>query len=115
MVIFCSLFVAGQDAALYRGADADYLVGVDRLVRLLAEYLFDLLLHHWDTGAAAHQDNFVYFVRREVGVLNSLLARPDYFLYQIVYQFLEFRPGQGCLQVFGPAGVGGYVHQVNRR
>ena len=55
------LHFAGQHAALDRRADGHDLVGVDALVRLLAEHAPDQLLHLGDPRRAAHQHHFVDF------------------------------------------------------
>ncbi len=53
------LDLAGQDRPLDRGADGDDLVGVDPLVRLLAEDLLDDLLDPRHPGRAADQHDLV--------------------------------------------------------
>ena len=53
------LDVAGQDRALDGRADGDDLVGVDALVRLLAEDFLDDLLDAGHAGRAADQDHLV--------------------------------------------------------
>ena len=59
-----SLHVAGQHAALDRGADGHDFVRVDALVRLLAvEHLLDELLHLRHARRTAHQHHFVDVLR----------------------------------------------------
>ena len=53
------LDVAAQHAGLDRGADGDDLVGVDRLVRLLAGEALDEILHRGHAGGAADEDDVV--------------------------------------------------------
>ena len=57
------LDVAGEHAGLDGGADRDDLVGVDALVRLLAEELLHHLLHHRDARRAADEDDLVDVLR----------------------------------------------------
>ena len=53
------LHLALQHAALDGRADGDHLVGVDALVRLLAEELLHARLHRRHAGHAADQDHLV--------------------------------------------------------
>ena len=71
-----ALDVAGQDRSLDGRADGDDLVGVDPLVRLLAEDLLDDLLDAGHAGRAADQHHLVDVRRLELGVLQGLQDRP---------------------------------------
>ena len=69
-----SLHFAGQHAALNGGADGDDFVGVDALVRLLAEDLLDQLLHLGHARRAADQHDLVDLAGLQLGVLQGLHA-----------------------------------------
>ena len=68
------LDLAGQHAGLDRGADGDDFVGIDALVRLLAEQLLDDLLHPRDARRAADEHDLVDLARVDAGVGERLLA-----------------------------------------
>ena len=107
------LHLALQHAALDGGADRHHLVGVDALVRLLAEELLHHLLHHGHAGHAAHQDDGVELRGGEAGVLERDLAGLDGLLDQVAHQLLERGPVDGLGQVLGAGGVGGDEGQVD--
>ena len=86
------LDVAGQDRPLDRRADGDDLVGVDPLVRLLAEDLLDDLLDPRHPGRAADQDHLVDVRRLQLGVLQRLQDRALAALEEAVGQLLELAP-----------------------
>ena len=83
------LDVAGEHAALDRGADRHHLVGVDALVGLLAEEVLDQLLDHRHAGQAADQHDLVDVLGLDAGVLERLAARADRALDQVLDQLLE--------------------------
>ena len=89
------------------------LVGVDALVRLLAEQLLHDLLDLRHAGHAADQDHFVDLGRREAGVLDRLPARLDRLLHQIVDQRLELGAGELHGQVLRTGGIRGDERQVD--
>ena len=109
------LHVALQHAGLDGGADRHHFVGVDALMRLLAEELLDDLLHLGHAGHAADQHHFVDLARRHAGVLERLAARLDRALDQIVDQRLEFGARELQGQMLRPRGVGGDVRQIDFR
>ena len=96
------LHLAGEHAALNGRADRDDLVGVDALVRLLAEQVLDDLLHLRDARRAADQHDFVDLRGVDAGVGQRLLRRADGLLQQIVDELLELRARQLHLQVLRP-------------
>ena len=83
------LDVAGQDRPLDRRADGDDLVGIDPLVRLLAEDLLDDLLDARHAGRAADQDDLVDVGRLELGVFHGLQDRPAAAFEEVIGQLLE--------------------------
>ncbi len=85
------LDVAGEHAALDRGADRDHLVRVDALVRLLAEEVLDQLLDVRHAGLAADQHHLVDVLGLDAGVLERLPAGTDRALDQLLDQLLELR------------------------
>src|SRR5579863_8023155 len=86
-------FTSPWRTRLDRGADGDDFVGVDALMGLLAEELFDDFLHLGHAGHAADQNHLVDLAGREPGVLQRLAARLDRALDQVVDQGLELRAG----------------------
>ena len=78
------LDLALEHAALDGGANRDHLVGVDPLVRLLAEELLHHRLHSRHPGHAADQDDAVDVLLRDLPVLERDLARLDRALDQVV-------------------------------
>jgi len=107
------LHVAGQHAALDGCADGHHLVGVDPLVRVLAEDALDQLLDLGNPRGSAHQDDLVDLARLELGVLERLLHRPAATLDQAIGQLLELGSGDGHLKVFRAGGVGRDERQVD--
>ena len=71
------LDVAREHAGLHRRAERHDLVGVDALVRLLAEEVLDLLLDHRDARRAADQHDLGDLRRLLAGVGERLLGRLD--------------------------------------
>ena len=69
------LDLAGQHRRLDRRADRHDLVGVDALVRLLAEELLDRLDDLGHAGHAADQDHLVDVAGRQAGVLAAPCGR----------------------------------------
>ncbi len=83
------LDLAGQHAALHGRAHRDDLVGVHRLVRILAEELLDLLLHQRDPRRATHQNDLVDLAGREAGVRKRAAAGLERTLDQVLDELLE--------------------------
>ena len=71
------LDVALQDAGLDGGADGDDLVGIDALVRLLAEEALHDLLHLGHARHAADQHHFVDLLGSMPASFNAALHGPD--------------------------------------
>jgi hypothetical protein len=88
------LDVARQHAGLNRRADRHHLIGVDALVRLLAEQLLHDLLDLRHAGHAADQNHFVDLSRRDARVLHRLTARLDRLLHEVIDQRLELGAGE---------------------
>ena len=109
------LHVALEHAGLHGRADRHHFVGVDALMRLLAEELLDDFLHLRHAGHAADQHHFVDLARRHARVLERLAARFDRALDQIVDQRLEFGARELQGQMLRPGGVGGDVGQIDLR
>ena len=93
------LDLALEHAGLKRGADGDDLVGVDALVRVLADDLLDLLLHRRHAGHAADEDDVVDLRCVEAGVGERLLRRADRPLEQVGRDLLELRPRELQVEV----------------
>ena len=82
-----------RTAALDGRADGDDLVGVDALVRLLAEDVLDDLLDPRHARRAADQHDLVDLGRLELGVLEGLQHRAAAALEEAVGQLLELGRG----------------------
>ena len=108
------LDLALEHAALDGGADRHHLVGVDALVRLLAEEALHHLLHLGHAGHAAHQDDRCRAAAAVTpGVAERDLAGLDGLLDQVADQLLEGGPVDGLGQVLGAGGVGGDEGEVD--
>ena len=107
------LHLAAQHAALDRGADGHDLVGIHRLVGLLAEVVLHDLLDLRNPGRATDQDHFVDLLGIEPRILERLLHRRNGPLDQVVHQLLELGPGQTDVEVLGPRLVGRDERQVD--
>ena len=105
--------LTADDTALNSSAHSDHLVGVHTLRRSLAEETLDNLLDGGDTGATAHQNHLVDVAGAHVGVAQSLLARADSGLNQVVTELLKHGAAQGLDQVLGHAVLLGNVGQVD--
>ena len=105
---------AGGDAALDGGAEGDGFVGVDRLVAFLAEDFLDHGLDARHAGGAADEKDLVDLVGRELGVLKGLDDRLAAALGEGRGERFELAAGDGHLQVFRTAGIGGDEGEVDR-
>ena len=85
------LHFAAQHAALHRRAHRHHFIGIHALVRLFAEQVADHLLHLRNTRRTAYENYLVDVLRRHARVLQSLLARPNRALQNIVHHLLETR------------------------
>ena len=86
--------VAAERGALERRAGGDDLVRVHALVRLLAEELLHRLLHRGHARHAADEDDVVDVVRRELRVVERLLAGLERPLDEVAREQLELRARQ---------------------
>jgi hypothetical protein len=100
------LDVALQHAGLDGGADRNHLIGVDALVRLLAEELLHHFLDLRHAGHAADQHHLVDLARFQAGILQRGAARLHRLLHEIVHQLLELGAGELHRQVLGAVLVG---------
>ena len=107
------LDLAREHARLDRGADRDHFVGVDALVRLLAEQVLDDLLHARDARRSADEHDLVDLRRVEPGIRERLLGRADGLLQQVFDELLELRARQLHLQVLRPGLIRGDERQVD--
>ncbi len=102
-----------QYTTLDGGADRHYLVGIDSLVRGLAEDLFDFGLDPRHPGHSADQDDFVDFRSLESGILQCGAARTDCPVDQIFNESLKFRTAEFHVEMFRAGRIGGDERQVN--
>ena len=109
------LDVAAQHAGLDGGADGDDLVGVDRLVRLLAGEADDEVLHGRHAGGAADEDHVVEVALGDAGVLERLLERDAAALDEVGRHLLELGAAQRLVEVQRAVGRGGDERQVDLR
>ncbi len=98
------LDVALQHAGLDGGTQRHDLVGVDALVRLLAEELGHFLDHFRHPGHAADQHHLVDVASRQAGILQRVLAGLERRLDQIAHQAFQLGAGQLHHQVQRLAG-----------
>ncbi len=109
------LDVALQHAGLDGGADGHDLVGIDALVRVLAEEGLDDLLHLGHARHAADQHHLVDLLGFDPGILERRHARPDRALHQVVDEGLELRTRELDVEVLGPVLIGRDERQVDVR
>ncbi|MNK62765.1 NAD-specific glutamate dehydrogenase [compost metagenome] len=107
------LDLTAEDAGLDGGAEGDGLIGVDRLVRLLAEELADGVLHRGDAGRAADEDDLVDVGGLEVRVGHGLTGGPHGGLDEIGGHLLELGARERHVEVLGTGLVGGDEGQVD--
>jgi NAD-specific glutamate dehydrogenase. len=91
--------LAGEHAALDRRAERDGLVGVDVLLRFLADEFGDLLLDLGHPRGAADEDDLVDVALREAGVFEGLLRRADGALDEVLGEVLERGAREVLLEV----------------
>ena len=92
---------AAQDGTLDCGAEADGLVGVDRLVEdLAAEEVGQLLLDFRHAGRTADQHNVVNFRLVEASLFQDLLHRGEAAAEKVKAKFLKFVAGKLDVEIF---------------
>ena len=106
---------AGEDAGLHRRTDRHHLIGVDRLAGIPRHQGAHHLLHHRHAGGAAHQHHVVDVIRRQAGIAQGPLHRPQQAIEQIGAERLELTPLQGGLDVQRPLAAGGDEREGDRR
>ncbi|EKE17594.1 MAG: hypothetical protein ACD_10C00376G0001 [uncultured bacterium] len=106
------LDVALQHARLNGGTSGDDFIGVDALVRFLAEELGDFFDHARHAGHTADQHDFVNVANRQAGILQRVLAGLDRLFHQIIDQRFQLGAGQLDDKVQRLAGV--LVHRYER-
>ncbi len=96
-----------------RGTDGDNLVGVDALVRLLAEDVLDDLLHARHARRAADQDDFIDVRRLELGVFEGLDHRTTAALEEVSVSFSNWARVMVMARCLGPLLIGRDERQVD--
>jgi hypothetical protein len=92
--------VTGENGGLDSGTVGDGLVGVDRLVRLLAvEEVGHELYDTRDTGRTADEDDLVDVRLVDLRVAEDLLDRVEGRAEEVLAQFLEAGTGEGGVEV----------------
>ena len=86
------LHIALEDTGLNRRADCDDFIRIDTLMRFLAKQTPHNLLYLGHTSHAADQHHLIDLAGAEPCILQSLAARFDGFLDQIVNKRFELRP-----------------------
>ena len=109
------LDVAAQHAGLDGRADGDDLVGVDRLVRLLAGEPDHEVLHRRHARRPADEDHVVEVALADAGVLEGLLERDAAALDEVGRHLLELGPAERLVEVQRPVGGGRDERQVDLR
>ena len=107
--------LTGEDAGLHRSADGHHFIGVDRLARLQGNQGAHHLLHHRHAGGAAHQHHIVDVFRRESGVAQGPLHRPQQPIEQIGTEPLEHAALQRGFDVQRAVRTGGDEGQRDGR
>ena len=93
------LDVALKDAGLNSGTQGHHLIGVDALVRLLAEEFLHRFLDHRHAGHAADQDHFIDVRGLEARVLQGLGAGFDGALDEVLDEGLQLGARELDVQV----------------
>ena len=92
--------VTGKNGGLDGGAVCDSLIGVDRLVGLLAvEEVGDELDDTRDTGRAADEDDLVHLRLVDLGVAGDLLNGPEGRAEEVLEELFEAGTGEGGVEV----------------
>ncbi|EMA04454.1 NAD-specific glutamate dehydrogenase [Haloferax mediterranei ATCC 33500] len=91
--------LAAEDATLNGRAECDGLVGVDGLLGLGSENLFDLVEDLRHAGRATDEDDVVDVVLAVSGVFEGLLGRFDGAVDEVLRERLELRAGQVVFEV----------------
>ena len=102
-----------KHATLDRRAHGHDFIRVHALVRLLAQLLFDHLLHARHPGHAADQDHFIQLVLRQLGIAQTVLYRRHAPVNQVAHQLLQFCARQRHVQVLWPARIRRNERQVD--
>mmetsp|Transcript_14351 Transcript_14351/g.28331 ORF Transcript_14351/g.28331 Transcript_14351/m.28331 type:complete len:716 (+) Transcript_14351:183-2330(+) len=90
----------GEDGSLHGGAVGHGLVGVDRLVELLAvEEVLEELLHLGDTGGPADEHKLVHLVLLQGRVVENALDGAERLLEEVHAELLELGAGDGLREV----------------
>ena len=109
------LDVAAQHPGLDRRADGDDLVGVDRLVRLLAGERVHQILHGGHAGGPADEDDVVQVALGDAGVLERLLEGDAAALDEVGGHLLELGAAQRLVEVQRAIGSRRDERQVDLR
>jgi len=102
-----------EDSALDSSTHSDDLIGVDTLGRLFAEVVLHQGLHSRDTAGTTHEDHLIDVARRELSVADSVLARYQALLDQVVSQLLELSTRQRLHQVLRHTALSRDIRQVD--
>src|ERR1700733_8349591 len=105
--------VALQHAGLDRGTDGHDFVGIDALVRLLAEQLLHHFLDLRHAGHAADQHHFADLASGQAGVLQGLAAGLDGLLDEVIDQCFELGARQLHRQLLRTGRIGGDERQID--
>ena len=95
------LHVSGKHSTLDGCTNGHYLIGIDTLVGSLSEELLHDLLDSRDTCRTSDEQYLIYVGYLQAGIGDSLAARLDGPLDQVIAYLLELSPGKGLDQVFG--------------
>lgn len=92
--------ITREDSSLDSSTVGNSLVGVDRLVGLLAvEEIGDELLDSWDTGRATDEDNLVDAGLVDLSILQDTLDWLESGSEEVLAKFLESGTGDGSVEV----------------
>ena len=107
------LHIALQNARLNRRANGDNFIRIDALMGLFAEELFDQFLHFGHARHAAHEHDLVNLTRGQARILQSLSARFNGLLDEIIHKRLELSAGQLQCEMLGTRGIGSDIGQID--
>ena len=97
--------LAGEYTGLDGGADGNDFIGVDALVALFAEEVFDELLNARHTGLAADEDDLVDLAGIDAGIGKGLLRRLHGALDDVLHKLLELGASELADQVLRTGSI----------
>jgi len=107
------LNLTGKNGTLNGSTNGNSLIGVDRLIGLLAEERLDGLGDLGHTGHTTDEDDLINLVSLKTSILKGLLDGVNSALDQRVSKTLELRSGNLGVNVLGASSIGSDERKVN--